>query len=283
MIIRSLTRFRRLFTVFAIVALTLGFTLPASAAAPSNDDITGATLISALPFTDAINTSEATFDESDPSDCNNNGSVWYTFTPSVPMWLDANTFGSSYDTTLAVYSSTSDGLTRVGCNDDTNGLSSQVIFEASGGTTYYFLIGFCCGTGNSGGGGELTFSVSEASPPPPPPPPFDYSLTISDSGSVNTRTGVATVRGSVTCNTNGWINLGGELRQNLGRTVTIRGNFYTNIDCTAGAPVSWSVTVTPQSGKFAGGSAVVNANSWGCNGVSCDDASEQNKLITLRK
>ncbi len=181
MSIRSFPGFRRLLTGLAMIALMLRSAMPVAAAAPSNDDIANATVVSALPFTDQINTLEATWAASDPEDCHNKGSVWYTFTPSATMSIYAYTFGSNYDTTLGVYSA--DGLTLIDCNDDTSGLQSQVVFEASGGMTYYFLVGYCCGTGSfgsdgggggggggasvAGGFGDLVFSVSETAPPLP--------------------------------------------------------------------------------------------------------------------
>lgn len=84
------------------------------------------------------------------------------------MDIAANTFGSNYDTVLSVYTGSRGALAQVpnACNDDYNGLQSQVQFSATGGTTYYFLIGFCCGFG-SNGGGYLMFSVQQYVPPPP--------------------------------------------------------------------------------------------------------------------
>jgi CSLREA domain-containing protein len=81
------------------------------------------------------------------------------------MTIGANTFGSNYDTVVSVYTGVRGALTLVpnACNDDFSGLQSRVQFDATGGTTYYFLIGFCCGVGGSGGG-NLVFSVEESLP-----------------------------------------------------------------------------------------------------------------------
>ncbi|MGD8904511.1 MAG: hypothetical protein PVI67_13170, partial [Anaerolineae bacterium] len=121
---------------------------------PINDDFYGAIVIQTLPFTDYRDTSYATWSPDDPYDCYSNGSVWYAFTPETDMVLEANTSGSSYDTTLAAYTGTLGALSLVpgACNDDYNGLQSRVSFQASAGTTYYFLVGFCCGWGSDGGG-----------------------------------------------------------------------------------------------------------------------------------
>jgi hypothetical protein len=131
-----------------------------------NDDFDNAINISALPFSETQDTSTATSASDDPTTCFNNGSVWYQFTPPSDTTVAANTFGSDYDTTLAVFTGSRGTLELVpgGCNDDYTGLQSRVEFDATGGTTYYFMLGFCCGNGGTGGG-NLIFSVEEVSPP----------------------------------------------------------------------------------------------------------------------
>src|ERR687888_569671 len=58
------TRGRHVRRPLGVVSIVLGslLLLPASAlaAAPANDDVTAATVIAALPFTDTVDTSEAT-------------------------------------------------------------------------------------------------------------------------------------------------------------------------------------------------------------------------------
>ena len=64
--------------------------------------------------------------------------------------VDVNTCtGTTFDTTLEVFSGACTSLTSLGCNDDTCGLQSQVIFSATQGMTYYIRVGgFGGGTGN---------------------------------------------------------------------------------------------------------------------------------------
>ncbi len=162
---------KKLFTAVTNVLILLAFALPATslAAPPTNDDFDSATVIPGLPFTGNLETTEATWATDDPMDCTSNGSVWYAFTPATDMRIEANTFGSDYDTVLSVYTGSRGSLTLVpgACNDDYDGLQSRVQFDAIGGTTYHFLIGFCCGHGENGGG-NLVFSVQEVEVPPPP-------------------------------------------------------------------------------------------------------------------
>lgn len=130
----------------------------------ANDDIANATIVTGVPFAAGpIDTSGATAAVDDPQDCFNNGSNWYTFTPAADTFIEANTIGSEYDTTLGVYVGSPGSLSLIGCNDDFFGLQSAVRFDATANTTYYFMVGFCCGNGETGGG-TLLFNVQELPP-----------------------------------------------------------------------------------------------------------------------
>ncbi len=75
--------------------------------------------------------------------------------------------------------------------------------------------------------------------------------------------GRVVVSGTVTCSkTTGGIGVNARVRQVLGRTTTIRGGGNTTIRCVAGTKVPYSITVTPRSGKFAGGNALVSASAY---------------------
>ncbi|MFG3577199.1 PKD domain-containing protein [Micromonospora chersina] len=142
-----------------VVALVVGGPT-AAFAQPTNDDFTAAVAMEGLPFTTTLDTSDATWDPSDPAECSTNGSVWYSFTPTSNMRIQADTFGSNYDTVLSAWTGSQGSLSLVYCNDDYNGTQSQINFAATAGTTYYFLLARCCGSGESGGG-SLVFSVQE--------------------------------------------------------------------------------------------------------------------------
>jgi len=148
--------------VLALLAFAVFIPSFAQAAVPANDEIGAATAIGSLPFTDTLDTTEATTAADDPQCAGNGQTVWYTFTPSADIRLDANTFGSSYDTTISVYTGSPGALTQIACNDDSAGLQSQVIFDATGGQTYYIM----AGSFFSASGGSLTLTLRQ--PPPPP-------------------------------------------------------------------------------------------------------------------
>jgi len=66
------------------------------------------------------------------------------------MRLEADTFGSNYDTVLSAWTGTQGALNLVACNDDFGGAQSKITFAATAGTTYYFLAAQCCGGGGTG-------------------------------------------------------------------------------------------------------------------------------------
>jgi subtilisin family serine protease len=68
-------------------------------------------------------------------------SVWFTWQAPSAGVLELNTFGSDFDTTLAVYTGASVAtLTRIASNDDTNGRQSMVSFTVAAGTIYRIAV-----------------------------------------------------------------------------------------------------------------------------------------------
>jgi hypothetical protein len=125
------------------VVLHLGMT-------QSNDNFANATVVTGgtVLGSNAASTGElgepAAFDTSMPIN-----SVWWSWTASAGGATEINTFGSDFDTQLAVYTGSSVGsLTLVVANDDSGGLQSQVFFNAAAGVTYYIAVdGFLNETG----------------------------------------------------------------------------------------------------------------------------------------
>ncbi len=143
-------------------AAAIGFPAAAQAATAPNDGFAAATVITSLPFSTTEDTSQATSDPSDPAGCSNNASVWFSFTPSSDMQLEADTLGSDYNTVVSAWTGTQGALNRVAC--DSQGTRTKITFAAAAGTTYYFMVAQCCGDGGTGGG-SLQFSVSQVVPP----------------------------------------------------------------------------------------------------------------------
>ncbi|HHY58403.1 MAG TPA: S8 family serine peptidase [Chloroflexi bacterium] len=116
------------------------FTPTATPAPPANDDYDQPHIITGTLFTDVRNTQHATVASDDPVLCTGGqggATVWYRFTAPATGVLVADTFGSNYDTVLAIFSGTRGALTRLACNDDYDSLLSFVSVNVSAGSTYY--------------------------------------------------------------------------------------------------------------------------------------------------
>lgn len=152
-----------------VLALTL-VALPASTAyaQPGNDDVADATTVAALPFTDSVDTTDATLEDGEPeSSCAPVGAtVWYAMTLSQNTSVTVDTAGSDYDTVLSVYqAASSDDFAEVACNDDSVGLQAMVSFAAAAGATYFVQAG-AFGDEEFGAGGQLEISFGRGSAKP---------------------------------------------------------------------------------------------------------------------
>lgn len=210
---------------------------------PPNDDFNNATVAPSIPFTMAENITNATVAPDDPFCITRNQTVWFAFTPTVNARLEANTFGSNYDSTLSVYTGTRGALRSLGCNDDSNGtLQSRVRFDAVAGTTYYFEVSsfFPVASGN------LVFNLQLA------PPPLSIAPTVTQFGSVDPSTGAATISGFVSCNAPAFVTLSGQLKQTHGNT-PVTGFFSTFVPCNGTTP--WTATIQTSTTLFHGRAA----------------------------
>src|SRR3954454_22389739 len=164
---------RRLLSALIAGAVLAVAAPSASAGPPGNDDFDRATVVSSLPFSDSESTLEATraLDDPTPSCGGSHGAtVWYAYTPTTDVLVEANTFGSDYDTPLSVWTGGRGSLQEVTCNDDASGVQSRVSFTATAGQTYYVMAASYSG----GPGGSLSITTQE--PPPPPPPPANDDI-----------------------------------------------------------------------------------------------------------
>jgi hypothetical protein len=110
---------------------------------PSNDDFFDATVISSLPFSDSVDTSAGSVEQSEPiPSCSYTGqpagTIWYQYTPPSDGWVSATTFGSYPTTVFAGYSGNALGsLTEIACRIQYGRLTIPVL----AGHTYTFLVG----------------------------------------------------------------------------------------------------------------------------------------------
>lgn len=142
----------RLIALFFCLAIPMAI-VPTALAAPPNDNFASATDIGGMNGTQSGSTTTATGEPGEPLHAGFTGghSVWFRWTaPQSGRWL-FRTLGSSYDTTLAVYTGAAvNALTEVVSNDDaTSGTTSYVEFIAQAGAVYRVAIdGYNGASGN---------------------------------------------------------------------------------------------------------------------------------------
>lgn len=121
---------------------------------PPNDNRADATVIaSPLPSTETQTTAGATLEAGEPRLCAPiEATVWFQVTAPQNGWIVADTLGSDFDTVLAGYEPGSS--TGLACNDDRDGLQSEVAFLVSASQTYELQVG-----GYRGATGDLTLNV----------------------------------------------------------------------------------------------------------------------------
>ena len=111
-------------------------------------------------------------------------------------------------------------------------------FDAVGGETYFFMVG----SGFSGSaGGNLVLNVQAG---------LQVDVTIDPSGSVNSKTGIPTIRGTFTCSRPASIRMLGNLQQRAGR-ILITGGFDREFHCEGVTP--WEAEAELNNGLFKGG------------------------------
>jgi hypothetical protein len=244
----------------------------AVAAPPSNDTFGGATVVS-LGFSEQLDTTEATTDADDAqlnATCGapaTDASVWYAFTAAADGGVVVDVSQSDYSAGVLVGIGTQGSLETVACGPGTVG------FGAAAGTTYYVLA-IDDQFDGGGNGGTLNISFNEA----PPPPTVD--IVVDPVGRVDARTGVAFLTGTYTCSNADFIDVFGDVSQAVGRFV-IRGSFsFFDVGTCDGEPHSWSATVFPENGKFAGGKAMTVTFAFSCGAFECaEDFTEQTVIL----
>jgi hypothetical protein len=87
----------------------------------------------------------------------------------------------------------------------------------------------------------------------------NLGLTVDPSGSVDAKTGVVTLRGTVTCSEPVTTTVDGFIEQRIGRVI-LRGFFFTIIECDGVSP--WEVQVVADNGLFVGGQIQATVNSF---------------------
>jgi hypothetical protein len=129
---------------------------------PANDDFFSAAPISALPFTGAADTSDATTEFNEPGCIYGRpvSTVWYRFAPGQDTLVLADASPSDFPAVIGVWTPTTFGLAQIACSVNAyNGqMSERVAFKAHAGQTYYLQAGGLF-TGPSAGSLSLALQV----------------------------------------------------------------------------------------------------------------------------
>ena len=144
---RLVERWRCIAAVAAAVLLVASGIMAGSAGAatpPANDDIGGATGIGSLPFSatqDSLTATSASTDPTPSCGAPNGSSVWYSFTPSADETITASTSGGDGFPPIVTAYTGSAGATDASVLTEAACSTSNLQFNVTGGTTYYFLLG----------------------------------------------------------------------------------------------------------------------------------------------
>ncbi|MCA9158884.1 MAG: metallophosphoesterase [Planctomycetales bacterium] len=189
----------------------------------SNDNFANATLLNGTSINTSGDNFGATFETSEPHNVGTTGgkSVWWKWTAPATGTVTVATAGSSFDTTLGIYSGPTVGnLTQVAANDDVSGsvLTSQLTFAATANQTYRISV-----DGYGGATGNIALQLQFTETPP-----------LSGSDAFSSRT--ALVGANVTA-------------AGTNTAATIESGEPRNANVVGGKSVWWSWTA-PASGSF---------------------------------
>jgi hypothetical protein len=247
---------------------------PAFAAVPSNDEVGGAVAL-ALGDHVSLDTSEATTSADDATlndACGapaTDASVWYTFTAADDGGVVLDASASDYSAGFMLFEGAPTQDSMIACGPMTAGIGM------SAGTTYTVMVFDDEQDGNAANGGDLELDVDVA----PPPPVVDTSV---DSKATVDKSGTAWVTGSYTCTNGDNIEIDGELHQSVGRvTISGYGGIFDEGTCN-GTPHAFSMPITGDNGKFAGGRAASIMFSYACGAFECADGYAE-QVIHLSK
>jgi hypothetical protein len=252
--------------------IVLALTAPSVAAAPpgpANDEPSGATAVTSIPFSTTQATSKATANSADAG-CGAGGqdqaTVWYTLTLASATRVLVDTTGSSYFAGVNVFTA-GPGSEILTC------LGPAAPFDAAAGQTYYIMIADIDGGRN---GGRLVVTIGAG------PPALELGVSIDPTVTLDSSSGELSISGTATCNqSTDFLDVNVEASQSNGRFIT-RGFGGTPVDCTGGEPVAWSVVVVGETGTFGTGSTTINADVFGCDPFTCDDATAS-QTVRVRK
>jgi hypothetical protein len=181
--------------------------------------------------------------------------MWLQWTAPAGGLVTMDTFGSAFDTILAVYTNqpgaglSFNSFVQVAVNDDSVGLQSRVSFPASEGTVYYIAVaGYDTASPN---GGNVQFRLGLAAPP------FIITHPVSQTVDVGANVIFTVVASSSSSMSYQWrlngVNIAGGLSPTLSRPniqLSQAGNYDVRISNTYGAVTSAVAVLVVRSGQL---------------------------------
>lgn len=236
---------------------------PALAAPPSNDVYGGAEVIAAVPFSTALDTTEATTDADDTemnATCGApamDASVWFTFTSPTDEAYLADASASDYSAGVFVATGTPGSFEVLACGP------GGAAWQATAGQTYSILVIDDQEDGGGNGGiMQLTLEVA------PPPPALD--VTVNPIAQFDSKTGSAILAGTIMCGADAeFAFLEAQLTQRVGRLL-IRGFGGTDVTCD-GTTRPWTIEVLGDNGLFKGGKSASATFAAACGVAFCSE------------
>lgn len=268
---------KRPMVLISLVALSsLAFAAPALAAAPGNDTYPDRILVGSLPFSDSVDTTEATTD-ADDAEANaacgapaTDASVWYELTADTDGYVLVDVSASDYSAGVIVATGSPGSLITEAC-----GPGGTYFYAVSG--QAYAILAFDDQNDGVGNGGTLEITIDLLPPPPA------VALTVDPIGRFNKVTGSATISGTLSCTGEAfWASVEVQLTQNVGR-FSITGWGYVSFDGVTcdGTTQPWAVEVFGSNGKFKGGRTASVAIAYACGGFDCGYAFKE-QTVKLR-
>jgi hypothetical protein len=96
-------------------------------------------------------------------------------------------------------------------------------------------------------------------------------MAVDPTGFVDAKTGVATIRGTITCTGATFVDVQVSLTQPVGKRATVSGfgGFFSGGLICDGTPQRWSADILPVGGRFVGGKSASFAFTFACGTSQC--------------
>lgn len=236
----------------SMIAASVALIAPAAyAEAPVNDNWDAATDVTAIPFEDALDTTEATTDAVQPPEMGGfkHNTVWYHLNLSADRTVVVTTEGTDYYNKVSLYEAdsatqTPDGWTHLKGDRGDEGYPAGISLSLEADHDYYIVIG--ARKSEPGGNAQLTVRN---------PAHVTFKLLHAKVDPID---GSALLRGTIATDLPVVGSLSMELRQVAGDWVA-SGGAYTRLSVSPGDASAWHMRLTTEHPFHPGRARVLNA------------------------